>query len=195
MNELLREPPGTGLDHLRRYWKMPCTNSGKRTGTRCCSVSFRTRALRKWDGVGSGRERRADAGGTRAGKNCGRFSATRHRGLDRARICDFGERSSNRARWSGGDAHEYIACGGGNGNNTHLLKLMTLTQLKLGISALVVAGATTALVVQHQAQIKLHEKNESLTQQITQLKVDNENLSNRFATAGGSKSLSDESIE
>ena len=33
-----------------------------------------------------------------------------------------------------------------------LFKIMTMTQLKLGVTALAVAGATTALVVQHQAQ-------------------------------------------
>jgi len=73
-----------------------------------------------------------------------------------------------------------------------LLKLMTMTKLKLGISALVVAGATTALVVQHQTQTRLRAENELLTQQIAQLKTDNENFSNRLATAGDSKSLSDE---
>ena len=75
-----------------------------------------------------------------------------------------------------------------------LLKLMTMTKLKLGISALVVAGATTALVVQHQTQIKLREENQSLRQQINQLQTDNENLSNRVAAAGHSQSLSDEQL-
>jgi len=75
-----------------------------------------------------------------------------------------------------------------------LLKIMTATQLKLGISALVVAGATTALVVQHQAQIKLREENQSLRQQMTQLKTDNESLSKRLATVGDSKSLSDDQL-
>jgi RNA polymerase sigma factor (sigma-70 family) len=75
-----------------------------------------------------------------------------------------------------------------------LLKLMTMTKLKLGISALVVAGAATALVVQHQTQIKLRAKNEALTQQLAQLKTDNESLSSRLATAGNSKSLPDEQL-
>jgi RNA polymerase sigma factor (sigma-70 family) len=72
-----------------------------------------------------------------------------------------------------------------------LLKIMTATKLKLGISALVVAGAATALVVQHQAQEKLREANESLAQEIAQLQTDNEILSNRLAAIGDSKSLSD----
>jgi RNA polymerase sigma factor (sigma-70 family) len=62
-----------------------------------------------------------------------------------------------------------------------LLKIMTATKLKLGISALVVAGAATTFVVQHQAQEKLRAENESLTQQIAQLQSDNESLSKRVA--------------
>ena len=73
-----------------------------------------------------------------------------------------------------------------------LLKIMTATQIKLGLGALVIAGATTALVIQHQAQIKLLEENQSLQQQIAQLQVDNENLSNRLAEVGDSKKLPDE---
>ena len=41
-----------------------------------------------------------------------------------------------------------------------LLKIMTATKLKLAFSALVVAGAATAFVIQHQAQEKLRAENE-----------------------------------
>jgi RNA polymerase sigma factor (sigma-70 family) len=75
-----------------------------------------------------------------------------------------------------------------------LLKFMTLTKLKLGLSVLVVAGATTALVVQHQAQEKLRTENESLHRQIAQLKTDNGSLSNRLAAVGNSHSLSDDQL-
>jgi len=71
-----------------------------------------------------------------------------------------------------------------------LLKIMTMTKLKLGISAFVVAGAATALVVQHQAQEKLSADNAVLEQQIAQLQTDNESFSNRLAAAGDAKSLS-----
>jgi RNA polymerase sigma factor (sigma-70 family) len=54
--------------------------------------------------------------------------------------------------------------------------IMNMTKLKLGIGALVVVGASTALIVQHQAREKLLRANESLTQQIAQLKADNESL-------------------
>jgi RNA polymerase sigma factor (sigma-70 family) len=40
-----------------------------------------------------------------------------------------------------------------------LLKIMTATQLKLGLGALVVAGAATAFVIQHQMQSKLIAEN------------------------------------
>ena len=77
----------------------------------------------------------------------------------------------------------------GTGTTLTLLKLMTMTKLKLGLSALVVAGATTALVVQHQTQQKLCVENEALTQQSAQLKTERESLSNRLDVI---KSLSDE---
>ena len=64
---------------------------------------------------------------------------------------------------------------------------MTATKLKLGISALVVASAATALVVQQQTQNKLRVQNESLTQQIAQLQTDSESFSNRLAAVGDSK--------
>ena len=70
---------------------------------------------------------------------------------------------------------------------------MTATKIKLAFSALVVASATTAFVIQHQTQNKLRAENESLTQQIAQLQTDNENFSNRLAfTTGDSKKLPDD---
>jgi hypothetical protein len=53
---------------------------------------------------------------------------------------------------------------------------MTMTQLKLGVTALAVAGAATVMVVQHRAQTKLREENQSLRQQITQRQAANENF-------------------
>jgi len=81
--------------------------------------------------------------------------------------------------------------GAGTGTTFTLFKFMTATQLKLGVTALVVAGAATALVVQHQTQTRLGGENQSLRQQISQLQTDNESLSNRLATAGDSNSLPD----
>jgi RNA polymerase sigma factor (sigma-70 family) len=73
-----------------------------------------------------------------------------------------------------------------------LMKILTASKLKLGISTIVVAGAATALVVQHQTQTKLNEENQSLRQQMTQLQSDNESLSNRFAGVGAAKKLPDD---
>jgi hypothetical protein len=78
---------------------------------------------------------------------------------------------------------------------THL-KIMTATKLKLALSAIVVAGAATAFVIQNQTQEKLRAQNETLrqemAQQIAQLQTDNEGLSNRLAAAGDAKKLPDE---
>lgn len=71
-----------------------------------------------------------------------------------------------------------------------LYKLMTFSNLKLGISAIALAGAATALVVQHQAQAHLRDQNTSLQQQLTQLQTDNETLSNQLATTSRPSSLS-----
>ncbi len=73
-----------------------------------------------------------------------------------------------------------------------ILKFMTISHIKLAMSALVIATATTAVMVQYHAQEKLHIKNESLLQQIAQLQTDNESLSNHLVTSGDSKKLSDE---
>jgi hypothetical protein len=66
---------------------------------------------------------------------------------------------------------------------------MTISKLKLGISVLVVTGATTAFVVQHQVQTKLREENESLTQQLARLQSDNKSLSSLAAQTNKPASL------
>jgi RNA polymerase sigma factor (sigma-70 family) len=70
-----------------------------------------------------------------------------------------------------------------------LIKIMTATQFKLGISALVVAGAATVLVSQHRAQENLRADNAELAQELAQLKTANASLSNRLAAAGDAQSL------
>ena len=49
---------------------------------------------------------------------------------------------------------------------------MNFSKLKIGFGLLVVAGATIALMIQHQAQGKLREENESLRQQLAQFQAD-----------------------
>ncbi|HEV2318631.1 MAG TPA: sigma-70 family RNA polymerase sigma factor, partial [Verrucomicrobiae bacterium] len=82
----------------------------------------------------------------------------------------------------------------GTGTAFAILKIMTATQLKLGIGALVVAGAATAMVVRHQSQTRLRDENESLHQKVTQLQANNESLSNRLTSVGQAKSLTDEQL-
>ena len=72
-----------------------------------------------------------------------------------------------------------------------LLKIMTLTKLKIALSAVVVAGVATAFVVQHQAVEQLRTDRATLTQQLAQLHADNEKFSNRLAAAGNPSKLSD----
>ncbi len=71
----------------------------------------------------------------------------------------------------------------GTGTTLTLLKFMTATQAKLSISALVMAGAVTAFVIQHQAQAKMRVENESLRHRIEQLQSDNLSLSRGEAAA------------
>ncbi len=66
----------------------------------------------------------------------------------------------------------------GAGTTLTLLNLMAKTKLQLGLAALVVAGATTALIVQHQSQARLQEENDSFRQEVARLKADSENFSN-----------------
>ena len=70
-----------------------------------------------------------------------------------------------------------------------------MTKLKIGLGVLVVAGATTALIVQHQAREELRITNEALTQQIVQLKADNESLSTLAAQAKPPASPPSEQLE
>src|SRR5690348_3519015 len=53
---------------------------------------------------------------------------------------------------------------------------MAQTKLKTGLAVLIIAGLATFLVIQHRAQIKLREENQSLRQQVSQLTTENERL-------------------
>jgi RNA polymerase sigma factor (sigma-70 family) len=74
----------------------------------------------------------------------------------------------------------------GTGTTLTLLKAMTMTKLQVGIiGAILVAGVLTPLMIQHQAQVNLREENQSLRQQVAQLKTDNKNLSSRVIQVKG----------
>ena len=84
--------------------------------------------------------------------------------------------------------------GAGAGTLTYW-SIMNMTKLKIGLGVLVVAGATTALIVQHQAREELRITNEALTQQLVQLKADNESLSTLAAQAKPPASPPSEQLE
>ena len=79
----------------------------------------------------------------------------------------------------------------GGGLSVTLLKIMTMTKLKTGIlTAVVVTGAATSLVVLQQARAKLREQDDSLQQQSAQLgkvAADNQRLAMLAAHSNGSR--------
>lgn len=66
--------------------------------------------------------------------------------------------------------------------------------MNLILGALVIAGAVTLLVVEHNARQRLHDENARLHRQIAQLQSDNAVISNRLAQALDVKSLSEEQL-
>jgi RNA polymerase sigma factor (sigma-70 family) len=64
-----------------------------------------------------------------------------------------------------------------------LLKVMAMTKVQVGVTAIILAGATGSLFVQHQAQVRLREQNQALRQQIDRLQSDSESLSNHLREA------------
>jgi len=79
----------------------------------------------------------------------------------------------------------------GTGTST-VSKIMAATKIKLGISAIVLAGTAMVFVAQQQSQNKLRLENESLRQQMAQWQTEDTNLSNQLANAGDAKQLPDE---
>ncbi len=73
-----------------------------------------------------------------------------------------------------------------------LVKIMTATQLKLGLGALLIAGAVTTIVIQNQSREKLRAENEFLAQQVAQMQSKSDNLSNQLAFASETKKAPDD---
>jgi RNA polymerase sigma factor (sigma-70 family) len=73
-----------------------------------------------------------------------------------------------------------------------ILKLMAATKLKIGLAALVIAGAAVVLINEHQAWLSARADNDALRQQIAQLKSDNDTLSNRLSRLSRSRSQRDQ---
>jgi len=67
------------------------------------------------------------------------------------------------------------------GITSTLLKIMGMTKLQLGVTSIVLAGATTALIVQHRSQTDLRNENQSLREEVAQITAEYGTLSNRVA--------------
>src|SRR5580658_2776981 len=74
------------------------------------------------------------------------------------------------------------------GSALGLFKFMAATKLKIGLTALAIAGAAVILVLEHQAWLNAQDENEALRRQIAQLKSDNDALSTRLARANRARS-------
>jgi RNA polymerase sigma factor (sigma-70 family) len=83
----------------------------------------------------------------------------------------------------------------GTGTTLTILKLMANTKLKLGLATLLVAGAASTLVIQHQSQAKLREENQSFRQQIARLSADHESLANTATPATEPGSLRGDQLQ
>ena len=73
----------------------------------------------------------------------------------------------------------------GVGTTSAFFKMTNASNLKLGLGALLAAGAVTVFVVQHQAQQSLRTQNASLTRQLAQLKTDNADFANQLSATAG----------
>ncbi len=69
------------------------------------------------------------------------------------------------------------------GTTLTILKIMSLTKVQWGITALLVAGAATTLVLQQQARNSSLRENQSLREQIARLQSNNDQLARRLAGA------------
>ena len=65
----------------------------------------------------------------------------------------------------------------GSGTLLTTLKIMASTNFKLAMGALALAGVTTALLMQHNAELKLRGENEALRRQLASLQASNSELS------------------
>jgi RNA polymerase sigma factor (sigma-70 family) len=71
----------------------------------------------------------------------------------------------------------------------YLFKLMATLPAKLGVAALVLMGATTTLILQHQSHLRQRSQITTLRQQLETLAEENEALSNRLARANRKPTL------
>jgi RNA polymerase sigma factor (sigma-70 family) len=80
----------------------------------------------------------------------------------------------------------------GGGAMIALIKLMSMTKLQLGLSAIVVGGLAATVALQHQNESKLGGENQALRRQMAGLAADNESLSNRLLHVSPASPLPDD---
>jgi RNA polymerase sigma factor (sigma-70 family) len=91
-------------------------------------------------------------------------------------------------------ASSAVAGAAGVGTTMTVLKLMSITKLKLAVGVVLAAGVVTPMVVQHKNQVGLVDKISSLQAQIdelTKLKAENERLAGMVADAQNARLLAD----
>ena len=77
-----------------------------------------------------------------------------------------------------------LAHSAATGISAALLKLFTMTKLQTAlVGAVLLAGATASLVIQHQTRATLREENEALRRQVAQLESSNQTMTSRLAAA------------
>lgn len=74
----------------------------------------------------------------------------------------------------------------GVGTTFSLMKIMTLTKMKLAIGAIAIAGGATTVVLQHQGLVEQRKENQLLQMQITELQAENNRLSTGATNAAQS---------
>jgi hypothetical protein len=78
----------------------------------------------------------------------------------------------------------------GGGITVPLIKLLAMTKLQAGVvGAILITCVAIPVAVQHQSRNQLREDNRALRQQVDQLAVENERLSNLVARANSSQAL------
>ena len=71
---------------------------------------------------------------------------------------------------------------------------MNMTNIKAVIFGLIVVGSLAMALVQYRSEIRLRQGNQSLLQQIAQLKTDDQTLSDRLAGAKDARSLTEDQL-
>ena len=75
-----------------------------------------------------------------------------------------------------------------------LLKIMSMTKIQIGLSAIVAASLAVASTVEYKAARRARDENQALRQQVASLEADNATLSNRLQRAATAPSLIEDQL-